>query len=80
MLWLVGPFDGDSEIFGLPGGQFGEFAAEGFHMQSSHFFVQFFGEGINTWLEVFRGEHNLCQALIGKAAAHYKTGMACGTT
>ena len=78
MLGLVRPFQRDSQIVGLLLGQFGEFHADFFQMQSRHFFIQFFRQAIDPhFVAVFvLPQVELREDLIGEAVAHHETRMA----
>lgn len=77
MFSLVRPFNRDAQIVGLLFGQFGEFHADFFQMQSRHFFIQLFRQPIHAYfVAVFvRPQIELGEDLIGERVGHDETGM-----
>lgn len=51
VFWLVGAFYWDAEVFGLGGGELGEFYAELGQMQAGDFFVEFFWQAVDAQLK-----------------------------
>ena len=80
MFRFVWPIDIYSDIIGLFGSERGEFHSDLFQMQSGNFFIQLFGEPVNTYFVVILPQIYLRQCLVGKRIAHHKRRMTRGTT
>lgn len=74
MLGLVRAFFRNAHVAGLLVGKLGELDANLFKMQTSHFFVEFFGKNVDLALVrlAIVPQIDLSQNLIGKGVGHHK--------
>ena len=78
---FVGAFNRDAQVFGLAGGQFGQFDTQFFQVQPGDFFVEVFGEDVDAdfvFVSVVP-EFELAHHLVREAVGHHERRMTGGT-